>query len=478
MQLYPHQKKLVDAAARALVNHDRVIFCSPTGSGKTVMFSDVIRRHIEKSLFNRVLVLTHRTELFAQTLKSVLRTGVHVETLMAGDRVTCDHTRARCVLGMVETVKRRRADALGAFTLIIVDEAHRADFEKVISSTRAKVIGATATPISASKKKPLNTLYQNIVIGDQIPDLIEAGYLARPRHMKAVFDSNLTKRGGEYTTESQYEALKTEYENLVQLWAEYAFDRRTIVFCVNQDHTRETCDRFIAAGVRAEKILSGSKDRDGIIERFRSGDTQVLVNCEIATTGFDAPEIECVVLNRATASLPLYLQMVGRGSRVAAGKTDFLILDFGGNIDRHGMWHIERDWKHIFTNPNVPGERPAPHKECPECRSLILASARTCAYCGYAFPPPAEMERESVLGYLVEVGAADIIGRKISTLSVAELYHLERSGKYRPGYIARVLRSRGETALREYARLKRYKPGWIYHQLRQPVTFKDYTVTV
>lgn len=476
MQLRPYQSRLIESAAKELASVNKVIFCSPTGSGKTVMFSEIIRRHIEKSLFNRVLVLTHRTELFSQTLSAVLRTGVDVQTLEAGQRIAAQHRAAQCIVGMVETVKRRRIEDLGSFTLVIVDEAHRADFNRIVAETPAKVVGATATPISASKKHPLKDLYDSIVVGDQIPALIEQGYLARPRHMKAAFDHDLVKRGGEYTAESQYEALRTEYENLVQLWAQHARDLRTIVFCINQAHTRETCERFRAAGIRAESILSGSADRDGIMERFRAGETQVLVNCEIATTGFDVPGIECVVINRATASLPLWLQMVGRGSRVTPEKDSFLILDFGGNIDRHGMWHIDRDWKRIFHEPAEAEERPAPHKECPECGNLLLASAAQCA-CGHVFPRE-ETEAERVLGYLVEVDAIGIVGRKLSTLSVSELYHLEQTGKYRAGYIARVLRSRGQTALQEYARLKGYKPGWVYYQLNQPAQFTDYTVVI
>ena len=478
MKLRSYQSDLIRQTATALIRNKRVIMCAPTGSGKTVIFSEIIRRHLERDLFNRVLVLTHRTELFSQTLSAVVRTGTTVTELKAGMPTNRIHAECRCLVAMVETLKRRDLDQFGRFTLIIVDEAHRADFFPVLEHyPDAFIIGATATPISASKKKPLKGFYQDIALSVSITDLIEQGYLAKPVHYKAAFDdSNLRKRAGEYTSESQFASMSNhvQYENLVQLWQNHAGGKKTIIFNINQQHTREVDDMFRRQGVRSTALLSGDKNRDAKVSAFKSGEITVLNNCEIATTGFDIPGIECVVINRATASLPLWLQMVGRGSRIAPGKSQFEILDFGGNIDRHGLWHLDRDWKQIFWNPKKAGLNPAPHRECIGCGALLLASTRTCEYCGATQPTPEETERKRVLGYLEKVGADDVEGRHIDDLTITELYHLELAGKYKPSYVARVARTRGE--LSEYARLKDYKPGWIKHQKGMGVGYTNYKV--
>ena len=481
IQLRPYQAELITDTAAALKRHRRVIMQAATGAGKTVIFSEIIRRHLKADMFNRVLVLTHRTELFSQSVKAVVQAGTTVTELKAGMKTSRTHAECRCLVAMVETMKRRDLTKFGEFSLIIIDEAHRADFNKIIEhyGDDTYIIGATATPISASKKRPLKNYYNDIAISVGINDLIEAGYLAKPRHYKADFDdSNLKVRAGEYTTQSQFESLSTkvQYENHVELWRKYAGEKKTIVFCVNKEHTIETTAKFQQGGISADYILSGDPDRDSKIEAFRAGGIQVLLNCEIATTGFDIPDIECVDINRSTASLPLYLQMVGRGSRTAPGKTEFTILDFGGNIDRHGLWNAPYDWKQIFFNPKVAGENPAPHRECEECGWLMFASIRICPGCGAIQPTPEQKEAERVRGYLEEVGATHVEGSYIDDLSISDLYHLEKTGRYKPSYIARVARTRGEEALAEYAEMKGYKPGWIKYQSSMAKGYSNYRV--
>ena len=480
IHLRDYQKELIVQTAKKILKRQRVVMCAPTGSGKTVIFSEIIRRHLERDMFNRVLVLTHRTELFSQSVKAVVRTGIKVKEIKAGMSTDREHSECRCLIAMAETIKRRNLNHFGAFTLIIIDEAHRADFNKIIDNyPNTNIIGATATPLSASKKRPLKNYYNDISISVGIQDLIEKGFLSAPRHFKAHFDdSKLKTRGGEFTSESQFEAMndKIIYENHVELWKHHAGDKKTIVFNVNKEHTIETTNIFKSKGIEAEHILSGDKFRDEKMERFRKGDIQVLLNCEIATTGFDIPDIECVDINRPTQSLPLWLQMCGRGSRVAPGKTEFIILDFGGNIDRHGMWHTPYDWKEIFFNPKKAGENPAPHKECKNCGALILASLSKCPECGEIQPSQQEQEVEKVKGYLKEVGIFNVEGSHIDDLTINELYHLEKCGRYKSSYVSRVARTRGASCLSEYARLKGYKAGWIKYQLELETGYHNYKV--
>src|SRR5690625_5090914 len=212
MRLRPYQAELIKKTARSLKEHRRVIMCAPTGAGKTFVFSNIIARHLKTDMFNRVLVLTHRTELFSQSVKAVVNAGSTVTELKAGMNTSRTHAECRCLVAMVETMKRRDLAKFGEFTLIIIDGAHRAEFKKIIQHyNHTYIIGATATPISASKKDPLKNYYNDIVESATITSLIEGGYLATPRHFKAKFDgSGLRKKGGEFTSGSQFEALDSK----------------------------------------------------------------------------------------------------------------------------------------------------------------------------------------------------------------------------------------------------------------------------
>lgn len=480
MKLRPYQTDLIKQTGRLLSRNKRVIMCAPTGSGKTVMFSWIIASHLEKNLFNRVLVLTHRTELFGQTIRAIAKAGTTVAEIKAGTKISREHNETRCVVAMVETLKRRK-ELPGDFTLVICDEAHRADFRQIIDRLPSDtlVLGATATPVSASKKNPLKNTYQDIAISVDIPLLIEQGYLSKPRTFKAYFDeSKLRTRAGEFTDDSQIQALGTKvaFTNLVELWKKHAGELKTLVFCVNKAHTIETCMAFTRQGVKAEHVLSGDKDRHEKFERFRSGEIQVLVNCEIATTGTDIPEIECVLVYRSTKSEPLWLQMVGRGARVIPGKKEgFTILDFGGNVDRLGRWEEYRDWKNTFHNPDKYKPGVAPIKECKQCEAIIPASVMICPECGAEQPSREEEKRQELIAELIEVGCRNPIGRRLSELTVRELIEYEKRGILKPTLVWRVVRTDGK--LQDYWRMRGHHRGWFHRQLTEPKGYSNYVIT-
>lgn len=473
-ELHDYQKKLVSITARKLAAFKRIILCAPTGSGKTVMFSDIIRKHLARNLFNRTLILTHRTELFSQTLRAVVKQGTDVSLLQAGDRVTDEHHKTRSLVAMVETMKRRDLSKFGRFSLVIVDEAHRADFNDLIGRKDEPqpfefdyLIGATATPISSSKKKPLIDYYSDIALSASIRDLIEWGRLSKPVHYMAKFDdSGLRKRRGEYTMESQMSGRsRVVYENTFELWERKAGQKKTIMFNVNKADTIQADDLWREKGIRSTHLLSGDSRRAEKLRDFENGTIQVLHNCEIGTTGLDVPSIEAVAVNVSTASISKWLQMVGRAARVVPGlKDEFTVLDFGGNIDRHGLWNAVRDWEAIFRNPKEALVGPAPYIECQNCGALLLAATRICEFCGTRVKTAEEREKEKVRGYLEEVGVDHADGSLIDELTIKDLYHLELAGRYKPAFIARIARTRGGSDLAEYARLKGYRGGWVKYQ--------------
>ena len=197
--------------------------------------------------------------------------------------------------------------------------------------------------------------------------------------------------------------------------------------------------------------------RADLIEEFIASKYGILVNCGIATTGFDCPDIEVVVVNRATKSVALWLQMVGRASRTTPSKTAFTILDFGENVTRLGFWQEPRDWGHLFLNPKKKGEGVAPVKDCPACGFVAYASARICANCGAEFAPNPKTEAEvlaelKLMQYNASKGKLE--GRKLFEIAQnpADLFELQRIKKYKQAFIERVL------YFANYSELKRF---WI-----------------
>jgi superfamily II DNA or RNA helicase len=410
--------------------------CLPTGAGKTVIFSDIAARAAAKG--KRVAIITHRRELLSQ----------------AGRLNSCD------VL-MVETLNNalKKGLDLGQYDLLVVDEAHIGNFRKVLQGFEGFVIGATATPVS---NPPLKESYNAIVCPVGIEQLIKDNWLAVPKTyaMHPVDTSKLQTARGEYTEASLDDAFNKPkvYEGVVQEFVKGWAHSKAIVFCVNISATINTAEAF-AKELGAGRVYAvHSKQVAGVrakfIEQFAQSKDGILVNCGIATTGFDCPDIEVVVVNRATKSVALWLQMVGRASRRTEQKEAFTILDFGENVTRLGFWQEPRDWANLFLNPKKKGEGVAPVKDCPACGFVAYASARICANCGAEFAPNTKTEAE-VLAELKEMqykALGKLEGRKIYDIAQnsADLFELQRVKKYKQAFIERVL------YFANYSELKRF----------------------
>jgi len=430
----------------------RVILCLPTGAGKTVIFSDIAHRAAAKG--KRVAILTHRRELLSQ----------------AGKLNSCD------VL-MVETLNNqiKRGLDLSQYDLLVVDEAHIGNFRKVLQGFQGFVIGATATPVS---NPPLKDSYSSIVCPVGIEQLIKDNWLAVPKTyaMHPVDTSKLATARGEYTEASLDDAFNRPkvYEGVVHEFCKGWKDKKAIVFCVNISATINTAEAF-AKELGTDRVFVAHsdlhpKERPAIIEAFTQSKNGILVNCGIATTGFDCPDIEVVVVNRATKSVALWLQMVGRASRRTEQKEAFTILDFGENVTRLGFWQEPRDWANLFLNPKKKGEGVAPVKDCPACGFVAYASARICANCGAEFAPNLKTEAE-VLAELKEMQykqLGKLEGRKIYDIAQnsADLFELQRVKKYKQAFIERVLYFANYTELQRFWRSKGYTDGYRWRKER------------
>lgn len=414
MKLRPYQNVAIKAMKMHMSNqHKRLILCSPTGSGKTVMFSHMARQSIDKG--NKVMILTDRQELMNQTHYALQQFELNPVKITAGDKKYQDGS---CYVAMIETMKRRIytplwSDLLKQMKLVIFDEAHKTAFDKIFPHLHADqyVIGATATPIRVGQQTSLSKHYTQLVESVSIKGLIKDGYLADPEYYKVPVDlSGVGMYQGEYDAAQMGKAYSDRkvYGGVIKNYMQVCPGKKAIVFSSNIESSIELCDKMKEAGLPAKHVDSEmhNEDRRSILNWYKNTPDAILCNVGILTTGFDDPETEVVILYRATTSLALYLQMVGRGSRVTATKSKFIILDFGNNIDTHGPWDEDRIWS-LEKRPAKGGV--APHKKCPNCEYLCHNSFKECPGCGFKFQAPAQ---EIMPDVILQKVRFDIINKK------------------------------------------------------------------
>lgn len=401
-----YQKESVEAAFSYLCNNQgNPVISLPTGAGKSVVVAELARRAVE-DYKGRVLILQHRKELVEQNADKVsVLYGKPVGINSAGLRR--HSTDDDVVLCGIQTVYNK-ANLFGRRNLVIVDEVHlvpndgegmyRTFFEQLRQiNPGLRVIGLTATPYRTGEGAIVSKggLFQELCYDAPVKDLIEKGYLCRLTNKPTKTEADCSKlhlRGGEFIN-SEMQQLFAEIDltqKACREVVESTLGRKSIiVFCSGVSHAHEVCRLLTEmSGSRCEVISGETSDleRAASIEGFRLGAIRFLVNVDVLTTGFDAPGVDCVCLLRATNSPGLYYQIVGRGLRTSPTKADCLVLDFGGNLRRHGpIDAIDFGAKAARKPGNAPVD--GPKKECPSCSEVIAASARVCV-CGFEFPKP------------------------------------------------------------------------------------------
>ncbi|MET4141782.1 DEAD/DEAH box helicase [Pedobacter sp. UYP1] len=364
-QLYPYQENDINLLFEKLGAHERnhrLLYQLPTGGGKTVIFSEIARRYIAKYQ-KKVIVLTHRKELCRQT-SSVLKTaGISNRVVNSALKKIGRGDGYPCYVAMVETLKNRIKDGLidvKRVGLVIVDEAHHNSFHKLLSKFEyASVIGVTATPFSSDINLPMNKNYDELVLGAPIGELIEQGFLARPKTFRYDVELNTLKTGlhGDFTvsTSDELYASPAMLDLLVHAYESHAKGKKTLIFNTGIFTSRKVMEVFSNLGYPIRHLDNKTKpeEREEILRWLKKTKGAILTSVSILTTGFDEPSVQAVILNRATTSLTLYHQMIGRGSRRLPQKKTFTIVDLGNNTDRFGHWNAAVDWKHVFENPEV-----------------------------------------------------------------------------------------------------------------------------
>ncbi|TWT80586.1 type I restriction enzyme EcoKI subunit R [Planctomycetes bacterium CA13] len=417
MKLRSYQQAAVDAVYDHLRNRDdNPVAVLPTGAGKSLVLAKIASDAVQQ-WNGRVLILAHVKELLEQNADKVRRLYPDIKVGLYSAGLKKRDTNTPVLVAGIQSVYKRACD-LDPFDLIIVDEAHLISKKgdgmyrqfladcKVINP-HVRVIGLTATPFRldsgmiCSPEHFLNQVCYEIGIKELIRDGYLSSLISKAGVNRADF-GGLHLRAGEFVSE-EVESLVND-DALVSAACgeivELTADRRTVlIFASSVAHGRRVVEVLLANHAIECGFVTGetpASERDELLARFRGDDPtsllgsdplRFLCNVNVLTTGFDAPRVDCVVMLRPTMSPGLLYQCVGRGFRLHPDKENCLVLDFGGNIERHGP--IDQ------IKPKDKAKRPdqgPPAKECEKCHALVACCYANCPECGHPFPPP---EREA-----------------------------------------------------------------------------------
>lgn len=396
IELRQYQLEAIESIRTKLREGKRkVLICAPTGSGKTVMFAHLLAKAAEKG--SRALVLAHRRELIAQTSEKLNRFGARHGVIQAGFPRQLQHAiQVASVQSLI-----RNVSMLGQVDIVVVDEAHHLtsanSYGQITAAfPNAVVLGWTATPWRLDGAG-LADIFDGHVIVRTPRQLRDEGFLVPVTGYEyAPIDTKAAKvSGGDYTGKSLEAGAMTAklYGEIVGEWRRHADNARTVLFACTIAHSMAMAEAFQKAGVAAEHLDGETPDaeRAGILSRIKSGETRVLCNVNVATEGWDCPELECAILARPTLSTTLALQMCGRILRPSEGKRFARIHDHARVLAVHGHPYVERDF-----SPEKSTKSPRSAAEsnvrrglrCPKCRAVI--DRYPCTGCGHE-PSPVEV---------------------------------------------------------------------------------------
>ena len=363
-ELYSYQKGAIDRiflAFEEAPDDYHLLYQLPTGGGKTVIFSEIVRQYL-KTHKKKVLVMTHRVELCKQTSNMLTEFGVKNKVVNSTANLD-DQNDYMCFVAMVETLNNRLLDDVldvSGVGLVIIDEAHYNSFTKIFKFfSKSFLLGVTATPLSSNTKLPMNENYNELIAGETIQALIENEFLAKANMY--AYNVGLTSltigANGDYTVKSS-EDLYTSTGMLTKLMQAYdqrSKGKKTLIFNNGINTSLYVYESFKQAGLPIMHLdnTASKKQRAYILDWFKHTPGAILSSVSILTTGFDEPTVESIILNRATKSLTLYYQMIGRGSRILKDKSEFDVIDLGNNFLRFGPWGADLDWQKIFRNPDT-----------------------------------------------------------------------------------------------------------------------------
>lgn len=361
--LYNYQHDAIEDIFERIERPDEkvnLLYQLPTGGGKTVIFSEFARKYINDTR-KKVLILTHRVELCAQTSRMLDEFGVPNKIIDSKVKELPEQDQYACFVAMVETLSNRLQDErieLLDLGLVIIDEAHYNSFRKLFKYfEHCNILGVTATPLSSNLKLPMKDNYDELIVGQSIGELVKNEFLAQAKTYSYNVNLKSLSVGvnGDYTVASS-ERLYSNFEmqeKLLQAYEERSKGKKTLIFNNGIQTSKHVEITFQNAGydIRHLDNTNSERERKEILKWFKENPKAILTSVSILTTGFDEPTVETIILNRATKSLTLYHQMIGRGSRILPNKRTFNVIDLGNNALRFGLWDAYIDWHDIFRAP-------------------------------------------------------------------------------------------------------------------------------
>lgn len=368
--------------------HKRVVAVGPTGAGKTVIGAAFVKVQRDK----RVLWIAHRVELLNQARRELLAAGISPDAIGFLSGADENNTDAQILIASIDMLRHRSARRRD---VVIVDEAHRVmakTYREVLARNRhAQVLGLTATPWRLDGQG-LGGVFQFLYVICEAAELINEGFLANPivfgvteERAAQIVRGIGTTRGDFNLRDAERRAMRYLLGDVVKECGRLAPRARTIVFATTRKHGKALARRFWAAKRRTE-YLDGETPtglREQILGRLESGKTEVVVNVDVLSEGFDCPPVKCVVLARPTRSLTRYRQQCGRASRLW-GRQRPHIIDHAGNSWRFGMPFGAWPWSLEERAGVIKGD--APVRRCSECGAMMPAHESICPECGEEQP--------------------------------------------------------------------------------------------
>ena len=381
IKLYDYQEDMKERIEKALRLHRSVMAQMPTGTGKTYLLTAVIDSFVNGNPMEKVWIVAHRRELVSQIDETVRKFHSYFASSTSSLLSSVKAMSIQWLMRHYDEIEEEPG-------MIVIDEAHHA-LAKTYKEMwerfpKAKFLGLTATPCRLNGKG-FTDLFDILVQSWSVPEFISKGRLATYDFVSIKSDGvtqrlidSLQKRGadGDYQNKEMDMLLnkKPSIERLYQSLEEFGKDRKGIVYAINISHAQKITKLYQENGVKAIAIDSKTPatERQQDIEAFKKGDIQVLVNVDIFSEGFDCPDVEFVQLARPTLSLAKYLQMVGRGLRVAKGKKNCVMIDNVGLYRVFGLPSQVWNWNAMFEGKLKVGKR----KETPKDREFFLMNEK------------------------------------------------------------------------------------------------------
>jgi len=496
-QLYDYQLRgKINVKELFKTGYKRLIFQLPTGGGKTVIFADMAANNKGKTL-----ILTDRQEIAkgssgdSGTVGTIRKFGITSEVIQAVKNPVYDTQSCVC---MIQTLQNRleKGDSieewvkwLHTFNLVIIDECHEGIFDFVFKHFNEKryVIGFTATPSRSGGMNQLGMYYHMIVFGSTMEELIQIGQLVQPTyyHVPGVNTENVKvingKKGFDYKDSELFKEYdkKQVYAGAVSKYTEHAANKKTIVYAISVLHAARLCREFNEAGHKAMFVCGGftkpklkgdtetdkahyylkmkefseineinekyNLSRKDSFNWFEKTEGSILINVGIATKGYDCPSIECAIMCFDTISVVKWFQTVGRAIRKSKGKTEAIVIDMGGNLERFGPVEKAREWGLWFDKKE--GEGVAPVKICGDfakppkidvrgietCGAIIPASANVCPICGYIH----KKTKKQVEADFIKANTTEI--KIVSDMNVSEIIAFGMKNGYKRNWAMRKI---------------------------------------